>query len=245
MADSGHMLSDCISLGVALSAAKIAKFQGSRHHTFGYARFEILAALFNGLLLMAVAIMIFYEALQRIFEPHLVKGQLMLGFAIGGLIVNIIAAKLLHADHHHNLNVRGAYLHVLSDLMGSVGAIIAGILLLTLNWTMADTVISLLIAILVLASALRLVRDAIRILMEGTPRHLSVPKIQDALLAVDGVKAIHNVHVWQLNSDKIALTAHLVVTANAYTETTLRTAQDLLMNTFHFNHTTLQLELDD
>ncbi|MEB3287172.1 MAG: cation diffusion facilitator family transporter [Vampirovibrionales bacterium] len=244
LADSGHMLSDCFSLAVALAAAKIARLQGSKNHTFGYARFEILAALFNGLLLGAVAIYIFNEALYRIVATHPVSGEVMLPFAIGGLLVNILAAMLLHGDHHHNLNVRGAYFHILSDLMGSIGAMLAGILLIAFNWVWADTMISGVIAVLVLSNALRLIRDALRVLMESAPRHLSVAEVREALLALNGVQGIHNLHVWQINSDKIVLTAHLVVAANAYTADTLRAAQDLLTGRFHFNHTTLQLELE-
>lgn len=244
LADSGHMLGDCLSIGIALMGLWIAKMPGTKHHTFGFARLEILTALANGVMLAVIGGVIFYEAILRFYQPQAVEGGLMLIFASIGLVINLLAAWLLHRDQSGNLNIRGAYLHVLSDLLGSVGAMIAGILLMLFAWNWADTVISAIIAVLVLINAINLVKEACLILLESTPSHLKIEDIEATLLSFEGVQNVHNLHVWSIDSNKVVLTAHLVVKAEIYTADMLSHVQHILEEKFQLNHSTLQFETE-
>lgn len=242
LADAGHMLADLGSATLALFAAWLATHPPSPQKTFGYYRMEILAAFVNGLFLAAVSVWIFYEALHRFATPHAIHGDWMLGVALGGLMVNLVAAWLLHDFQGENLNMRGAYLHVLGDLLGSVGAIVAAILVLMFGWNWADPVISILIALLVLVSAGRLVWDSVNILLEASPAHINVDAVRQAMLTVEGVLSVHDLHVWSITSGQDAIAAHVVVCEGLSHLDILDKLQTILTQQFKLGHSTLQLE---
>jgi cobalt-zinc-cadmium efflux system protein len=243
MADAAHMFADSTAIGLSLFAAWFSLKPASRQKTFGYQRAEILAALFNAILLTLLALTILYEGYERFNNPLAVDAGLMLKVAIGGFLVNIAAAYILHAESHTNLNIKGAYLHVLGDLMGSVGAIAASLLMIYGGYYWADPLISILIALLVLFSAFQLLKEAINILLEGCPSHISVSEIREAILNFEGIQAVHHLHVWNINTQRIVLTAHLVVTPASFSGDTLTIIQEALKEKFGLSHVTLQLEL--
>ena len=211
LADAGHMLTDVAARALSLFAMSLARRPASTKNTFGYVRFEILAALINGATLLLIAGLIVVEALQRLRAPVAIDGVVMLTVATVGLVVNIVGAALLHSHAHHNLNVRGAYLHVLGDLLGSVGTIIAGVIILTTGWAPADPVISIVIALLIVFSAWKLVRESAEILLEAVPPHIDMDAVLTELRSVEGLDEVHDVHVWTLTSGFVALSAHGVI----------------------------------
>ncbi|MGE0158294.1 MAG: cation diffusion facilitator family transporter [Gemmatimonadales bacterium] len=211
LADAGHMLTDVAALGLSVFAMRLARRPASTKRTFGYARLEILAALINGAGLLVIAGLIIVEAWQRFTAPGEVRGGLMLGVAALGLGVNVVGATLLHDHAHDNLNVRGAYLHVLGDLLGSVGAIAAAVVILTTGWTPIDPLVSIVIALLILWSAWGLVRESADILLESAPRHLDMDAIVSDLAGIEGLHDVHDVHVWTVTSGFVALSAHGVI----------------------------------
>lgn len=208
VADAGHMLSDSSAILLSLIAMRVAGRPPDLRRTYGWGRSEILAALLNGATLVALSGWIVWEAIERIREPQVVNGPALLGVATVGLVVNLVAAKLLHGHSHDNLNVKGAYLHVLGDLLGSVGALAAGAVILFTGWTAADPLISVLIAMLVLFSAWRLIRDATDVLMESAPRHIDVDALIGDLATIDGLSNLHDLHVWAVTPGFIALSGH-------------------------------------
>ncbi len=245
LADAGHMFGDSFALGVALLASWASTKQAPSHYTFGYARLEILAALLNGCILLGVAVSIFTEGLGRFSHPEAVHVHMMGLIAVGGLIINIIAAWLLHRGQNDSLNMRAAYLHVISDLLGSVGAIAASILIFYTGKLWFDPVMSLIIAALVGRSSLHLIWDAINVLLETVPAHLSTEKIEVGLKEIsDTVKDVHNLHIWHIDSKKIAVTAHVVVTEDGFSGETLNQLQSTLKQKFGLSHVTLQLETE-
>lgn len=244
LADAGHMFGDSGSLALAFFAAWLAMKPAPKKLSFGYDRVEVIAAFFNGLLLCVIAILIFKEALLRFNSPELIQSQLMLTVAVGGLIVNIIALKVLHGGHEHNLNMKGAYLHVLSDLLGSVGAIIASLLIMTQGWLWADAVISMIIAILVFNSARGLIQEAFHILLEGAPPDIPVEEIKQTILNYNGVLDVHNLHVWSISHEKPLAAMHLVVKPEVFSKETLQKIQALLQEKYHLHHATIQLETE-
>jgi cobalt-zinc-cadmium efflux system protein len=243
LADGFHMFADAAGIGLSLFAAWLAHKPAPPQRTFGYQRVEILAAFFNALFLIGMSGFILYESFQRFQTPEPIKAGLMLPIAVGGLLVNLVAAKLLHADHEHNLNIKGAYLHVLGDLLGSVGAIVAGLVILFLGWRWADPLISCLISVLIAFSAFGLLKEAINVLLEGCPTHIDIEEIRQEILDFEGVQAIHNLHVWNINLQQALLTAHLEVTPEAFTGETLNRVQATLKEKFGLTHVTLQMEL--
>ncbi|MBY0404959.1 MAG: cation diffusion facilitator family transporter [Cyanobacteria bacterium] len=245
LADAGHMFADSGALALALFASWFAQYPSSNEKTYGYYRAEILAASLNGIVLAVVSLWIMYEAFQRWQNPPAVEGTGMLYVAIGGLVVNIIAVYYLHNDHQHNLNMKGAYLHVLGDLLGSVGAIVASILITTQGYYWADPLCSGLIALLVLFSAGKLMVETTNILLEGTPAHIDSKKVKEALLGIPGVVTVHDLHIWTITSGHDSLSAHLVVEPGAFSPETLQKAQCLLKDEFGVGHATLQLEPPD
>jgi cobalt-zinc-cadmium efflux system protein len=242
LADAGHMFSDVAALGLSVMAIGLANRPPSDRRTYGYARFEILAALVNGAALLVVAVLIVAEAWERLREPVAIDGGVMLVVASLGLIVNVIAAFVLHAHAHDNLNVRGAYLHVLGDLLGSIGAIAAGVVVLTTGWTLADPIISALIALLILVSAWNLVREATDVLLESVPDHLDLGEILRAMEAVDGLGDVHDVHVWTLTSGFVALSGHGMIDDPADHMRILREVRERMAG-FGIEHVTFQIEL--
>ncbi len=211
LADAGHMLSDAAALGLSLFAAWIAHRPPTPQHSYGYYRAEILAALANGATLIAVSLVIFYEAISRLARPHDVEGQWMMAIAGGGLAVNVVGLAILHGGRSENLNLRGAWLHLLTDALGSVTAILAGLLIWARGWHWVDPVASILIGVLVIYSSWGLLKEAIAILMESTPKHLDVDAIRDAIAAAPGVRSVHDLHIWTITSGRVSLSAHVIV----------------------------------
>lgn len=211
LADAGHMFTDVGALALSLLAMRWAERPPSPERTYGYVRLEILAALVNGAALLLVAGLIVVEAWKRLQAPPDVDGPLMMGVAAVGLGVNLVAARLMHRHAHENLSVRGAYLHVLGDLLGSIGAVTAGIVILTTGWTPVDALTSLLISALLLVGAWRLVREATEVLLEAAPAHIDVTEVLAELQAVEGLGDIHDLHVWTLTSGFVALSGHGVI----------------------------------
>ena len=211
LADAGHMFTDAGSIALALVAMRWARRPPSPERTYGWVRLEILAALANGATLLLISGLVLWEAWQRLRDPVEVEGPLMLAVAGAGLLVNVVAAWLLHAHAHENLNVRGAYLHVLGDLLGSVGAIVGAVVILATGWTPADPIASAVIAVLILVSAWRLVREATDVLLEAAPSHVDVEEVLDDLRAVDHLHDVHDLHVWTLTSGFVALSGHGVI----------------------------------
>lgn len=212
LADAGHMLTDVGALALSLFAIAWARKPPSYTRTYGWVRLEILAALVNGATLLLIAGWVVVEAVGRFRAPSPVDGGLMLAVAAAGLVVNLVGLSLLHGHSHGNLNVRGAYLHVLGDLLGSVGALAAAVTIALTGWTAADPIASVLIALLILVGAARLVREAADVLLEATPGHVDVPALLDDLNGIEGVHGVHDLHVWTLTSGFVALSAHGTLT---------------------------------
>ena len=266
LSDAGHMLSDSIALGATLMAFKIGEKAATHQKTYGYKRFEIVVASVNGATLVIIALMIFYEAIKRINSPPEIATQGMLIVATIGMLVNILVAWMMHRgsqggdahNHSHasnadknldtkqpvNLNMQSAYLHVLSDLMGSVAAIIAALLMMSFGWVWADAAASVIVAILILFSGYRVVRDSLHILMEGTPANISLLDIEQKLLAHPQVQTVHDLHVWSITSGLNALSCHVIVDGDmSIHQSSLLIAsleQSLLMLGIH--HATIQIE---
>ena len=211
LADAGHMLTDVGALTLSLLTAWIAQRPPDSNKTYGYLRWEILAALVNGAALFGIAAWVVVEAIQRIQSPQPVRTDLFLAIASAGLLVNLASLAVLHSSREGSLNVRGAYLHVLGDALGSIGALAAaGIIALT-GWTPADPIASILLSILILVGAARLLRESTDILLESVPRHVSMAEVQRRMLGVPGVAAVHDLHVWTVTSGMIAMSGHAVV----------------------------------
>ena len=243
LADAGHMLSDAAAIGLTLFAMRIARRAPTPMRTFGYFRAEILAALVNGSTLVGIALVIFVEAVHRLRQPTTVEGPLMLAVACGGLVINIAGLFLLRAGKSASLNMRGAWLHVLTDALGSAQAIGAAILIWLFGWTWVDPVASILIALLVVYSSWALLRESVGVLMEGTPADIDPEVIRTALRGLGGVVDLHDFHVWSITSGFVALSAHLVVPADADAADVLRRAEACLADRFKIRHSTLQLDV--
>jgi cobalt-zinc-cadmium efflux system protein len=245
LADAGHMLSDTAALALALFAAWVAARPADQRWTYGHARAEILAALAQGVALVAVALLIAFEAVERLGAPQSVRGLGMLAIATGGLAVNVAALLILNPGRSHSLNVRGAWLHVLSDALGSVGAMGAGALIWLFGWYWADPVASLAICALVLYSAWHLIREALDILMEAAPRGLDVGEVERSLSALDGVRSVHDLHVWSVGHGQVALSCHLVVPRDGGCTPLLVDVYGMLGARFGIDHATVQVEPED
>ena len=245
MSDAGHMLSDVGAMGLSLFAAYIASLPATSQKTFGYYRAEILAAFVNGLALWLIAGVIFHEAYHRFFDPPEVRGYGLLLIASVGLGVNLFTAWILSPSRGHSLNLRGVFLHVMSDALGSVGAVTAGTVILLTDWYWADSVASLGIGLLILFSSFGLVRDSMDILMQATPRHISLQGVQKAMEEVEGVQQIHDLHVWTLTSGVFTLSAHVVVDGEWDPHMLLDKLEGRIQDAFGIKHTTIQLEPQD
>ncbi|MFN2383623.1 MAG: cation diffusion facilitator family transporter [Gemmatimonadota bacterium] len=242
LADAGHMFSDVAALGLSLFAMWIARRPPTAHRTYGYHRTEILAALINGVTLVAVAIYIFIEAYRRLDAPPEVQGPLMLGVAAGGLVVNLVSLKLLHSGRGESLNVRGAWLHVMGDLLGSVGTITAALMISLTGWNLADPIASVVIGLLILVSSWSLLREATGILMEHAPAGLDMKAVHGAMAQVEGVEGVHDLHVWTITSGIVSLSAHVVVPDPRFHQAVLDGIRDVLETEFTITHITLQCE---
>jgi cobalt-zinc-cadmium efflux system protein len=242
LADAGHMLSDAGSLGLALFAAWMAQRPATPGHSFGFARAEILAALANGIALVAVAIWVFVEAGLRIADPQEPLGGWMIVVGVVGLAVNVAAAWILARRESESLNVRAALRHVLADLAGSVGVVAAGIAVLATGWSYADPVAGILIGLLVLASSWTILRDSVGILLEAAPRGLDAEAVGRAMASHPGVREVHDLHVWTITSGFPALSAHVLVEAGADCHALRAELEGDLRQRFGLEHTTLQVE---
>ncbi|OEK59877.1 cation transporter [Staphylococcus equorum] len=249
LSDGLHMFSDTISLGVALLAFIYAERHANRHKTFGYKRFEILAALFNGVTLFVIGIIIIVEAIGRFFNPQEVQSTEMFIISVTGLIVNLIVAYLMFkgGDTSHNINMRGAFLHVLGDLLGSVGAIIAAVLIWSFNLTIADPIASIIVSVLIIRSSWGITKSSLNILMEGTPSDVNLNQVFSMITEEEQIKNIHDCHIWTISNEMNALSCHAVVPNTMTIE-----EGEVLLNRLehkleHLNiqHMTIQLETTD
>jgi cobalt-zinc-cadmium efflux system protein len=244
LSDAGHMLSDIGAIALSLFAFRMAKRPATHESTYGFHRVEILAALFNGLTLWLIVGIIFAAAFNRFAEPPVVKSFGMMIVAVVGLLVNIAAAAILHGGHRHNLNLRGAFLHVVSDAVGSVGAIAASIIMLNTGWYLADPLISIFIGGLILFSSWSLVKDSLSVLMQSVPKGIRLEEVRLTIEAVDGVSKVHDLHIWAVTSDIFTLSAHAVVTNGEDFHQVLNNIEDTLKERFNIEHTTIQLETE-
>ncbi|MDE5054155.1 cation diffusion facilitator family transporter [Niallia taxi] len=246
LSDAGHMLSDSISLVIALLAFQLGEKAASFNNTYGFKRFEIIAAMINGVTLILISLYIIYEAIGRFANPPEVATTGMLIISIIGLLVNVIVAWIMlrGGDTEHNLNMRGAFLHVISDMLGSVGAIIAAILIMVFGWGWADPLASVIVAILILRSGYFVMKDALHILMEGTPQNINVKEVIEIMEKAEGIQGIHDLHIWSITSELNALSCHAVV-AN---DLTVAESEKILRHLEHelehkgITHMTIQLE---
>jgi len=243
IADAGHMLTDAGALGLSLATAWIARRPATERRTFGYLRLEILAALVNGAVLLVLAGWVVVEAVHRLQTPAPVEADLFLAIAAVGLVVNLAGLWILHGAHHGSLNVRGAYLHVLGDALGSVGAIGAALVIKFTGWLPADPLISIVLSLMILAGAWRLVRESVDILLEAVPAHVDLAAVRDGMLAVPGVHGVHDLHVWTVTSGMVAMSGHVVVPDLASHPATLTRLQDRLRDQ-GIAHATIQLEVE-
>ena len=264
LSDAGHMLSDAIALGATLMAFKIGEKAATHQKTFGYKRFEIIVATVNGATLVIIALMIFYEAIKRLNSPPEIATQGMLIIATIGMLINILVAWLMHrgsrsgdSGHSHgekqnssdakepvNLNMQSAYLHVLSDLMGSVAAIVAALLMMGFGWVWADAAASVIVAVLILVSGYRVVRDSVHVLMEGTPKDISLDAVKERLLDHKQVEKIHDLHIWSITSGLNALSCHVVVDGEmSITEASVLISElEQRLQDLGISHATIQVE---
>ena len=242
LADAGHMLSDVAALGLSLFAMGMARRPATPRRTYGYHRLEILAALVNGAALVVISVFILIEAWQRFRHPHAVDAPVMMGIAAGGLLVNLASLWILREGRDDSLNVRGAWLHVLTDALGSVQALLAGGLIWAFGWQWADPAASVLISLLVIYSSWSLLREATGVLMESAPPHIDVDQVRDAMSQVPGVLEIHDLHVWTITSGMESLSAHVVVEDARYGCDVLGEIRGALHERFGLHHVTLQIE---
>ncbi len=251
ISDSAHVFLDVFALGISFIAMRYAAKPPDTRHTYGFHRFEVLAALVNGVTLVVIALVIFYESYKRFFNPGEIKSGYMLIIAFVGLVVNLLVAFILrkesHAGHDHgpqDINVHSAYLHVIGDTLSSVGVIIAAVVISFTNWLWLDPVISIIIGIIILSGAYRVSRNALHILLEGTPDDLEVSSVQSSLESFLDVDEIHDLHIWNICSGHVALSAHIVTRVDTIfqRETMLMGIKKLLIDKYRIEHVTLQIE---
>jgi len=243
LADSGHMLTDVAALSLSLAATWFSTRRTTPQKTFGFYRVEILAALMNGVFLILIALYIFYQAWGRLNNPPEIKAGWMLIVALVGLLANISSVYMLFGSRKESLNLRGAFFHVLSDAIGSLGAVIASLAILFGGYQIADPIISAIVGILILFSSWILIRDAVDILLEGTPAHVNIVSLQKQLNEIPGVGSVHDLHVWTLTSGVLAMSCHLVMSGESFNHgTVLAKVKTLAHEGFEINHTTVQIE---
>lgn len=244
LSDAAHMFTDAAALAIALAAIKVAKRPADDKRTFGYQRFEILAALFNASMLFVVAVYILFEAYQRFTHPPEIQSVGMMVVAVIGLIINLISMKILVSSAQDSLNVKGAYLEVLSDALGSVGVIIGAVIIYFTQWYWVDTIIAVLIGFWVLPRTWILLKQSINILLEGVPEEIDIEKLRQDLLALDGVESIHQLKVWAITSKNVHLTVHLFA-PHADRNQLYRNAYEMLSHQHGISEITLQIEEDE
>jgi cobalt-zinc-cadmium efflux system protein len=244
LADAGHMLTDVAALALALFVAWFSKQPETPRKTYGYLRWEILAAFLNGATLLLISAWILWEAVSRLRAPEPIEGGLMLLVAAGGLVVNLIAARVLVRSSSHNMNTRGAYLHVLGDLLASIGTVAAAILIRYTGWLIADPIASVLTTVLIMSGAWRLVRESVDILLESTPAHIPLPAVRGQLEAIPGIESVHDLHVWAVTPAVVAMSAHCIVRQPDQHQHVLEHVHDA-MRLFGIDHVTIQLEREE
>jgi cobalt-zinc-cadmium efflux system protein len=243
ISDAAHMFTDSAALAVSLAAIRIGKRPADSNRTFGYYRFEILAAAFNAMLLFAVAIYILYEAYQRLHNPPEIQSGTMLMVASFGLVVNLVSMRLLSSGKDSSLNVKGAYLEVWSDMLGSIGVIIGALVIRYTGWTWVDSVIAVAIGLWVLPRTWTLLKASMNVLLEGVPEGLGIAEVKDAIAGVPGVASVHDLHVWSITSGKASLTAHVVQgTGVADPQALLMAIRELVAREYDIHHSTIQIE---
>ncbi len=242
ISDAAHMGTDVLGLGMALAAITLANRPSTSQRTYGLYRLEVLAALANGILLFAVAGYVLFEAVQRFNEPPQIPGVPLLIVSTIGLVINLISFRLLMAGSKESLNVKGAYLEVLADLLGSVGVIAAAIILLTTGWAYADPIIGVGIGLFILPRTWKLTRQALRILLEVAPPHIDMDELRTEVLAVDGVVEVHDLHVWTITSGMESASGHVVIAADRDYQKVLDSVLTMLRERYHIEHATIQCE---
>ncbi|MED3662869.1 cation diffusion facilitator family transporter [Ureibacillus terrenus] len=242
LSDAGHMLTDSLSLGFSLLALIIGQKEANSKKTYGYRRIEIFAALLNGMTLIGIALIIVVEAIHRITAPPEIASTGMLIVAVIGLLVNIAVAFILNRGKGDNLNVKSAFLHVLGDMLGSVGAITAALIILFFGWKLADPIASMIVAAVISTSGFRVVRESFNIFMEAAPRELSTLIIREKLLEIEEVVDVADLHLWLITSDYPSFTCHVVVAQDADEQAVLRKIQKMLHDEFSLHHMTIQIE---
>lgn len=242
LADAGHMFTNVAAMSLTVGAIWFASRPATPQKTFGYYRLEILAAFVNGVALALISLFVIYEAIERFSAPLEIKGTNMTLVAVGGLIVNLFCAKLLHGNHSHDLNLRGAWLHVVGDALGSVAAIVAGALIIAFGWTWADSVGSLIISAIIIFGAWNLIRDSVNVLLEGTPAHINLAAVEEVLRETDGVADVHDLHLWTITSGIDALSVHVLHEDDISQKALLGNLRSRLHDSFGIDHVTIQLE---
>ena len=246
LSDAGHMLTDALALGLSLFAMNLARRPATPTRTFGYHRAEIMAALANGTILVLISAFIFYEAAQRFSALPTVKTPLMIAVAGIGLAANIIGILLLRSGRRKSINVRAAFWHVAGDTLSSVGVIIAGVIIYFTGWYIADPILAVVIGVIILWSAVRIVKESVDILLESVPPHVKIEDVSNAVKKVDGVADLHDVHIWTITSGIYALSAHLSIADQTVSQSCdiVTKVNAVLAEEFNITHTTLQLECE-
>jgi cobalt-zinc-cadmium efflux system protein len=244
--DAGHMLVDCLAIGLSLFALTIARRPATTTRTFGFHRAEILAALVNGTTLILLSAFIFYESYQRLINPPEVHSPIMLAVALIGLVANFTGIMLLRRSGHANLNIKAAFWHIVGDTISSIGVITAAVIIMITGWEYADPIIAIIIGVIILWGAVQLVRESTDILLEAAPKEITVEKVSATLTQVDGIDEIHDVHIWTITSGIYAMSAHLVVKDLMVSRSTeiIEKAHNKLVDDFNITHTTFQLECE-
>ncbi|MBK7707552.1 MAG: cation transporter [Acidobacteria bacterium] len=245
LADAGHMFTDVAAMSLTIAAIWFASRPATPQKTFGYYRLEILSAFVNGIALVSISLFVIYEAVERFSSPPPIKGIELTLIAVGGLIVNLVCAALLHGDHQHDLNLRGAWLHVVGDALGSVAAIIAGVLIVAFGWNWADAVGSLLISLIIIYSAWNLIRESVNVLLEGTPSHINLAAVEESIRQTENVKDVHDLHVWTITSGIEALSVHIIHDDSVSQKDLLAALRTRLHDDFGIDHLTIQMETPD
>ena len=242
LADAGHMLTDSSALALSLFAAWAATRPANLEKTYGYYRIEILAALANGIALWLIVVWIYARAFHRLHHPAMVQSGPMIAIATLGLLINLLSGRILMKERTHSLNIQGAWLNVMSDALGSVGVILAGLLIRQYGWTAADPIASLVIGVLIAWNSWNLVGQSVNILLEGTPGHVHIPEVVQAMQAIPGIHTVHDLHLWTITTGMDAVSGHVIVDDVAHSEAILSQLNTVLSQQFGIVHTTFQLE---
>jgi cobalt-zinc-cadmium efflux system protein len=247
LGDAGHMFTDTLALGLSVVALTLAKRPASQTRTYGFHRAEVLAALTNGTILVLICGFIFYESYQRLVSPPEVRGSLMLVVAAIGFLANLIGILILRSASRDNLNVKGAFLHMWGDTISSIGVIVASVIILVTGWTMVDPIISIFIGLLILRGAISLVLESSDILLEAVPKHLDVTQISSALKEIEGIRDVHDLHLWTITSGIYALSCHLLIEDRMVSSSShiVEEVNQALSQKFGIGHSTLQLECEE